>query len=361
MSKNLLTYPYHTTSGTQNGITFTINTDGSILLNGTSTATVNIFFAPINAFMLPAGNYKMSNGNPNANGYMLIGAEQSEWAGQITGNVEFTKSYYGTVGYCLYQIPRGNTFNNVTIYPSIESTSTIADKLTQIANDIPIIYDSGYNNGFSDGMSKGEYDYFYSFWDNFQQNGERENYNYGFGGAGWTNETFTPQYDIVPKYAARMMAHSQISGSLTEILNRFGVKLDSSKADYFQYVFDSCPNLTEVPHLVGNYSLSGVFAYCGALTTASLEVQEKTTFDLAFVNCFSLENLTITGTIGQNIDLSACANLTKASVESVINHLSDSASYSTITFNEAVLWNNYTPDAFEELIATKPNWTISLA
>lgn len=36
--KNLLRYPYHNTTLTKNGITFTDNGDGSITLNGTSTA-----------------------------------------------------------------------------------------------------------------------------------------------------------------------------------------------------------------------------------------------------------------------------------------------------------------------------------
>lgn len=330
MSKNLLTYPYHTTSGTSNGITFTINADGSILLNGTSTATVNIFFAPINAFMLPAGNYKMSNGNPNANGYMLIGAEQSEWAGQITGNVEFTKSYYGTVGYCLYQIPRGNTFNNVTIYPSIESTSTIADKLTQIANDIPIIYESGYNSGFSDGLSKGEYDYFYSFWDSFQQNGNRKYYPYAFS-FGWNDENFNPQYPLINlSQVTYMFFNSEITNVNVDIgIN--GIRADA--------MFSQCKQLQTIKKLI---------------------VDENTTFaSNSFYQCEALENITIEGTIASDINLQYSTKLSRASVESVINHLSDSTS-GTITFNEAVLWNNYTPDAFEELIATKPNWTISL-
>lgn len=122
--KNLIPYPYYATSGTGSGITWTDNGDGSITINGTSTSTANFMFTNANEFFLPAGTYRMSNGNPEAKGYMLVGTLDSEWTGQITGNTSFTKSVYGTLGYFLYQIPRGNTFNNVTIYPQLECGAT---------------------------------------------------------------------------------------------------------------------------------------------------------------------------------------------------------------------------------------------
>jgi len=119
-SKNLIPYPYYATTGESNGITFTDNGDGSITINGTAIATANFMFSKENQFFLPPGRYCISNGNPEAKGYMLLGTLDSEWTNQITGNITFVKSVYGTVGNFLYQIPKGNTFNNVTIYPQLE-------------------------------------------------------------------------------------------------------------------------------------------------------------------------------------------------------------------------------------------------
>lgn len=237
---------------------------------------------------------------------------------------------------------------------------TIADKLTQIAENTQYVYDRGYNNGFNIGYDKATHDYFYTFWDNFQQYGERENYNYGFGGAGWTNETFTPQYDIRPTAFARAFAFSGIEGSLKEILEKQGVVLDTSNLAYCEYVFDGASKITEVPHLVGNNSFAGVFSKAVSLVTASLEPKEKTTFDASFHNCYELTNLTITGVVGNNIDLSPCKKLSKASITSVINALSTSVSGKTLTLSTTAKNNAFTASEWSALIATKTNWTISL-
>lgn len=42
--KNLIPYPYYDTTKTQNGITFTVNADGSISFSGTSTAQATFYF-----------------------------------------------------------------------------------------------------------------------------------------------------------------------------------------------------------------------------------------------------------------------------------------------------------------------------
>ena len=60
-NKNLIPYPYTNTTKTENGITFTVNSDGSITVNGTATANT-VFDLETNAtmFTLPAGNYFLS-------------------------------------------------------------------------------------------------------------------------------------------------------------------------------------------------------------------------------------------------------------------------------------------------------------
>lgn len=71
-SKNLIPYPYAETTKIVNGITFTDNGDGSITVNGTSSATViYAAYSISNYFYLKAGTYVYSDSvvNPSLNTY----------------------------------------------------------------------------------------------------------------------------------------------------------------------------------------------------------------------------------------------------------------------------------------------------
>lgn len=79
----------------------------------------------------------------------------------------------------------------------------------------------------------GEDSWYDTFWDNYQQNGERANYNGAFAGACWTTETFKPKYDILPKgdvhqstMADMMFFKSTMEIDLVEHLEKLGVTLD---------------------------------------------------------------------------------------------------------------------------------------
>lgn len=61
---------------------------------------------------------------------------------------------------------------------------SIADKLLQAKQDLDDAYESG---------QKSEYD---RFWDEFQDNGKKTRYSYAFSGSGWTNDNLTPKYQI---------------------------------------------------------------------------------------------------------------------------------------------------------------------
>lgn len=51
--KNLIPYPYSTTTATINGITFTDNGDGSVTVNGTATSTATWFFYQVTTSLIP--------------------------------------------------------------------------------------------------------------------------------------------------------------------------------------------------------------------------------------------------------------------------------------------------------------------
>lgn len=121
--KNIL--PITLSSQTINGLTITKNSDGSITLNGTTTATFNIEWKT-NNITLPAGTYYIglvttTNSfnlyfNKSGGGFEVLGNPASSSYYTLTLNEETTytglKSYVGS----------GITFNNVTFYPMITKT-----------------------------------------------------------------------------------------------------------------------------------------------------------------------------------------------------------------------------------------------
>lgn len=60
---NLIPYPYNDSSPKiLNGITFTVNNDGSVTANGTSTATANFLCLSLSSLSLKKGEYTLSSG-----------------------------------------------------------------------------------------------------------------------------------------------------------------------------------------------------------------------------------------------------------------------------------------------------------
>ena len=114
--KNLIPYPYPTPSKTINGIDFTSNEDGSVTINGTSSATV--FFNLIQHGGIWLGNDLIrtsANGTVIKNGYAFsIGVENS--------NVTL---FYEPSGVVYLKIEKGITIENITVYPQIEYGTTV--------------------------------------------------------------------------------------------------------------------------------------------------------------------------------------------------------------------------------------------
>lgn len=117
--KNLLNIT--STGGTKNGITYTINDDKSVTLNGATTDTVSQLI--LNIMTIPNGTYCL-NGTNTANVYMRIWSETQQkeiYKSVNSGSFEITNN-----DVCQIQIyiHRGVTYNNVIIYPQLELGST---------------------------------------------------------------------------------------------------------------------------------------------------------------------------------------------------------------------------------------------
>jgi hypothetical protein len=106
--KNLIPYPYYDTTKTENGITFTVNSDGTITVNGTATDTA--FFRLVLNLYLPEGHYYISDGVNRADAYCRFNVtllNQNFWWGGGSTDVEM-------------RVSAGATLNNVVFKPQIE-------------------------------------------------------------------------------------------------------------------------------------------------------------------------------------------------------------------------------------------------
>jgi hypothetical protein len=104
------------------------------------------------------------------------------------------------------------------------------------------------------------------------------------------------------------------------------------------YMFLACTSLLIIED-IGLFPCQynyGTFQGCQSLhTIEAFRVSEDSMFDSTFRNCFSLENLTIEGTIGQNgFNVQWSTKLTHDSLMSIINALKDNSGTDT--------WNTIT-------------------
>lgn len=207
---------------------------------------------------------------------------------------------------------------------------SIAEKLTAIAENEQKVYDAGKKAGHDD------------FWDSYQQKGALTYYSGSFYGCGWNDSTFKPKYDIRPTSALNMFRENKIT-NLKEILRQCGVSLDLSNISAFGYAFYAS-TVTELPTLdVSKVTASAQSFYnCSRLTDVGFKMSEKTKLDNnTFQNCSALRNVIIEGIVANNLNFQWSTNLSRDSIESVINHLSGTASGCTLTLSEEAVRNAF--------------------
>ena len=196
---------------------------------------------------------------------------------------------------------------------------SIAEKLQTVAGNQKKVYDAG---------KQAEYD---AFWDELQQKGKRRNYWGAF--ASWTDEIFKPKYPIVATTTKSMFYLSTI---------------------------------TQVPTVDfsgGNYAIENTFDYASSIVTIEkiiMKADGTQKINQGFNSCRNLANILFEGSIGASISFEDCPLLSKASVENIVNVLLDTATGKTVTFNKTAVNAAFTMDEWNALVATKPNWTVTL-
>lgn len=217
---------------------------------------------------------------------------------------------------------------------------TMADKLTDIAKNMQKVYDAGYAAGaetggggtgsYDEGYADGKRDEYGAFWDVYQDCGNRQDYQTAFRGVGWTADTFRPTYDIATTgFVTSLFRGSRIAVDLVKHLNELGVTLDLSQSRGVVEAFmDSQFTRIGSVDVSSAASLQNLFNGAMAETIDELILKNDgtNTFSNTFSGCTALKNLTIKGVIGQNgFNVSACKELSRASIESIVAALSDEA------------------------------------
>lgn len=220
-----------------------------------------------------------------------------------------------------------------------------------IAEKFEVIADAVYEKG-----KQAEYD---RFWDAFQQNGQLTSYVYGFAGQGWKDDIFKPKYPIITNASPNRTNAMFYYSNLTEIMTPLYFYDTTANSTFYQMT--KCVR-------IGDDSGGGIW------------VTKDRTFTTNFTGCKVLEEIRfldynekgeyVPSKIGNSIDFKESPLLSTASIVNIVEHLVNSSTV-TLTINSTAKGNmsfpytspqtNVTYNSWDELVATKPDCTISLA
>lgn len=241
----------------------------------------------------------------------------------------------------------------------------IAEMLVTATENVEKVYDSG---------RQSEYD---AFWDAYQPTTAL--FPYQFTSKAWNDGNFFPKKDMVGNGNIFGAFYGLSVTDLVKRLNDCSVKIDTSNATNMGALFQYSDAIT-IPKISckSATNIGSAFHSCYVLKTIEcLEVHENLTYNATFGYCNNLENITFEGGIGQDLDIQWCTKLTRASIESIVNHLSDAAIGKTLTLSEAAVDTAFSggisaPDPstttengsatvdWFNLYMSKYNWTITL-
>lgn len=139
--KNLNIYPY-ATQGRDNGITFTINEDGTVILNGQNNNNGNssrqFYYNLSNPRILEAGTYYIIPPSNNAISYVMYdGTNYYDF--NANNNYSKTFNVQKEIQQFYVQVSKGNTttFTNEKVYPMLSITPVTADDYEKFVGGVP--------------------------------------------------------------------------------------------------------------------------------------------------------------------------------------------------------------------------------
>lgn len=229
----------------------------------------------------------------------------------------------------------------------------------------------GKEEGIEEGIEEGKQAEYDRFWDAYLT--KLYGLCYIFSGSGWNNKTFNLPIGTVlssancySKTASQMFLGAWIT-DLKGICEERNITLDFSATTGFSQAFCDC-KITAVP-TIDTRSASNVgnmFWNANELVTVEKLIL-KNDGSQSCTNTFNgvpaLQNIVIEGKFGKSVDVKTATKLTRASIESFVNSLSDTATGQTLTLSKTAVesaFGSTTAAEWTALVATKSNWTISL-
>lgn len=248
------------------------------------------------------------------------------------------------------------------------------------------VSDGGYERGFAEGEKVG----YSNGYTEGETKGKEQGYTEGYAKA----ESVNPFY-----YATKL--DNAMGGAIFPENYEAVIKLQKAPT-ICTYLFNNCDNLKSVKFISEDKTNVVNFA-CSlqiANSTPTLELVDFTEFNKkfsslqmsfrnqtklkrilgtidaseciassafasTFTSCSALEDIEfVPNTIKISIECHWCTKLSKASITSIINGLSADTSGNTVTLSKTAVNNAFggtESDEWLALVATKPNWTISLS
>lgn len=228
--------------------------------------------------------------------------------------------------------------------------------LQSIAEKIPRAYANGVEEG-----KRAEHE---DFWNNHM--GGNMYYMHGrYAGMGWNKKTFRPTEDLdfTGANCQYCFYYNGCRVDLVEWCKQLGINI-IVKPSFANYMFANS-QFTRLPVLDFSElsALSNTLTNCSYLVTVDLfKIRHDGNTDLsnAFNGCTALENILFEGIISKTANFKDCHKLTKASIESIMNHLSTTATF-TVTLSQTAVNNAFATEEWQAIINAKPtNVTISL-
>lgn len=144
--KNLIQYPYAKGTDTLNGVTFTVNNDGTIIANGTATENAIFVFHNFD-FSLSAGTYTISgleNGGADTYCLQISRDNYTESWNLYNGNIQFNLENTSSM-LLQFVVYKGASVNNVVLKPMLNygSSALPYEPYTQSVLSLPEAVENG--------------------------------------------------------------------------------------------------------------------------------------------------------------------------------------------------------------------------
>lgn len=216
---------------------------------------------------------------------------------------------------------------------------SVADKLTTVAENMPKVYEAGKDTEHK------------AFWDSFVPNSSIGYAPYRFAGAGWNNENFRPNKNLIFRDSVNGLFREGNITNLKECLNSCDVTLDLSRATNLNYAFayGSHKYLPKISVVSARNNIQSTFSGTSSssylIWIDEVEVAETSTFSKSFDYCKNLEHAIFTGVLATNgLDLHWSTKLDKESLVSIIKCLKPGTESRTVSLSLTAVNNAFTEE-----------------